>query len=469
MLLIAVVPAVALMIFIYFQDNHEREPIGLLIKIFVLGILSAIPAVLLEWGAEKMIDITFGGTHLLYYAVDAFFGVAIIEEGVKFLAAYFLTWRNKNFNYKFDGIVYCLFGSMGFAAIENVMYVFMGGSDMALSTGISRGLLAIPCHGMCAIFMGYYYGNAKYLKSYGDRLGCKRNMITGFLLASSLHAFYDFCLFTQMGLFTILFFIFVIIADVFTIVRIHKARRENQKMYEEPKYRQYWAGPAANPYQPYGGYAAPSYGGYAAPNNNVAAAPQVVAENTYNPQVMAQNTFAPQGISQNTYNPQGVSQNTYTQQGANPTTHAPHGASQNTYAQQGNGSVYMQGQPAQGTAYTHGTPQTQFAQTSQTANNIQKTQQSQYTQQPGQPVQQQFAASQHTHQKLEFNDDAQNLQRREFVQPEYKTGPTGQPAQPQTYQTPGIRERMIKCPACGTVVSFNAFYCKSCGASIHQL
>ena len=227
LLAIALVPAIALMIFIYFQDNHEKEPIGLLLKIFGLGVLSAIPAVILEGIAEKITDVTFGGTTLLYHAVTAFFGVAIIEEGVKFGAAYFLTWRNKNFNYKFDGIVYCLFGSMGFAAIENILYIFFYSPDSALTTGISRGFLAIPCHGMCAIFMGYYYGNAKYLKSYGDRAGCKRNMITGFTIASALHAFYDFCLLTQMGLFLILFFVFVVVADIFTIIRIFLGTRKD--------------------------------------------------------------------------------------------------------------------------------------------------------------------------------------------------------------------------------------------------
>ena len=402
MLLIAIVPAIALMIFIYFQDNHEKEPISLLLKIFGLGILSAIPAMILERIADPIISVTFGGTNLIFHAVTALFGVAIIEEGVKFGAAYFLTWRNKTFNYKFDGIVYCLFGSMGFAAIENVMYIFMSGEEAALSTGISRGLLAIPCHGMCAIFMGYYYGNAKYLKSYGDRAGCKRNMITGFTIASLLHAFYDFCLFTQNGFFMILFFMFVVIADIFTVIRIFKARKENQKMYEAPQYRQYWVGPATNPYQPYGGYAAPSYGGYKTE-------PQVVGQNTYNPQVAQQNSSIYQQAAQEQFAQPQVMQQQYAQPQA------------------------MQQQYAQ--------PQ----------------------------VMQQYAETQPSYTPLQFNEDAQNLQRQEFQQPQYETGAYGQTAQPAAMITPNIRERMIKCPVCGTVVSFNAFYCKSCGASIHQL
>ncbi|HBZ03810.1 MAG TPA: hypothetical protein DEO83_08390 [Lachnospiraceae bacterium] len=262
---IAVIPALIMMIFIYLQDNHEKEPIGLLLKIFALGVLSAVPCMFFEWIADKIISVTFGGTFLIYHMITAFFGVAIIEEGFKFLAAYMFTWRNKYFNYKFDGVIYCLFGSMGFAAIENVLYLFRGSANAVISTGIQRGLLAVPAHAMCAIFMGYYYGNAKYAKSYGDRSGCRKNMITGFLIACSLHGFYDFCLMTQRALFFMIFCVFVVAADVLTIIRILRAKKENLKMYEAPEYRQYWAGPAANPYVPYGGFNAPVYGGYSSP------------------------------------------------------------------------------------------------------------------------------------------------------------------------------------------------------------
>ena len=203
-ILIAVLPALALMIFIFFQDNHEREPIGLLLKIFLLGILSVLPVLLFEFIADFLLKLIFGGLYLLT------------------------------------------------------------NSNSAVTLGIQRGFLAIPAHAMCAIFMGYYYGNAKYQKSYGNRIAGRRNLLIGFLIASSLHAFYDFCLFTNMGIFFLLFAIFVVVADILTIIRIVKARKENEKMYEAPQYRQYWVN--SNPYQPYGGYAAPVYGGYSYAN-----------------------------------------------------------------------------------------------------------------------------------------------------------------------------------------------------------
>ena len=404
-ILIAIIPAVALLIFIYFQDSHEKEPLSLLLSIFGLGILSAIPAIILEWAGEKMLELTFGGLNqIVYLAIYAFFGVGLIEEGVKFLAAYILTWRNKHFNYKFDGIVYCLFASMGFAAIENVMYLIIenftsSNSNAALTMGIQRGLLAIPAHAMCAIFMGYFYGNAKYFKSFGDRARCRSNMWIGFLIAVSLHSFYDFCLFTQNGFFYGLFVIFVIVADVFTVIRIIKAKKEDQKMYETPLYRQYWTGPAANPYQAYGGYQAPEYGRYSYnPQGGQGVQPQQVAQ---------QQAYVPQQVSQMAYTPQQVGQQ----------------------------QAYM--------------PQ----QTN--------------TQQPYAPQQTNQDTSRFMPQQQTSSQTEQTVQALDYIPEAYK-GSTS--VVTNTGVAPKItRKQLLHCPVCGTINSLYAFYCTSCGASIHQM
>ena len=323
-ILIAILPAIALMIYIYLQDNHEREPIGLLMAVFGLGILSCLPSALFEWIATYVLDATFGGLNVyVYYFIYAIFGVAIFEEYFKYLAARLLTWRNRHFNYKFDGIVYCLFGSMGFAATENILYLMTenwltGNQSDVIKLGIQRGLLAIPLHAMCAIFMGYYYGNAKYAKSYGNKSGCRTNLLIGFTIAVLLHGFYDACLFIHEATgddnMYYLFLVFVVIADIFTFIRIHLAKKQNQEMYIEPKYKGYWIGPQANPYQPFGGQQAPSYGGY---NYDSTVNPQAspYMQGQYNPEVQysqqgqfsSQSQYAPQGQ----YNPQGQ----YTPQG----------------------------------------------------------------------------------------------------------------------------------------------------------
>lgn len=447
-LTVAIIPTVVLMIFIYFQDNHEKEPISLLLKIFGLGVLSCIPVLIVEILGQLLNDLVFGGAKLMYYFSLAFFCVAPTEEFFKFMAAYLLTWRNKHFNYKFDGIVYCLFGSMGFAAIENVKYLIEGGNELTtvMVTGIGRALLAIPCHAMCGIFMGYFYGNAKYLKSYGDRSGCRRNLFTGFAVAVCLHGFYDFCLFTGNVLFLILFVIFVIAADVLTIIRIVKAKKENAKMYEAPKYRQYWVD--ANPYQPYGGYAAPVYGGYnyanASGNNGgqiAPYAPPVVATGqSYNPEVVSQGaSYSPQAVNQGGgYNPQPAGYNvqpqfqnsSYNQQAQNP-GYVPQQTTyqEGAYNQQ---AGYQEASYEQQSAYQNTTINQQVAYQN-TSNNQQVNYQQNTNNQGNENVQQQAAQ------------------------------PVQQPV--QTLQ----RTSQIHCPVCGTINYFNAFNCNSCGASLHQL
>ena len=439
-ILIAVLPAVAMMIFIYLQDNHEREPIGLLLKIFGLGILSAIPAIVLEALADLILGVTFGGVgQIAFHAISAFFGVAIIEESVKFLAAYLVTWRNKHFNYKFDGIVYCLFGSMGFAAIENVIYLISGTSgtlEGVLTLGIQRSLLAIPAHAMCAIFMGYYYGNAKFLKSYGDRRGCRISLLTGFLIASALHGFYDFCLFTGNIFFFAIFVVFVVVADTFTIIRIVQARKHNEKMYVAPQYRQYWVGPAADPYQAYGGYEAPTYGGYnysQQSNSGSQFAPPVVGQKeTYNPQVVSQNTnFQPEAVSSSQYNPQSNQQ--YTPQGNqqytpqyNPQENVQENAAYQQSNVQINSGIYQQGN-MQSSNYQQDNPSGQVG--------------------------------------LQFTppEEAANTnQNHNPTTPDY-----GTPAKQVT--PPPVKNMQLKCPVCSAVNNFNAFYCTSCGSSLHQL
>ena len=445
--LIAVIPALIMMIFIYFQDNHEREPLGLLLKIFGLGVLSAVPSIICEAIAEKLINVTFGGTFLIYHMVTAFFGVAIIEEGFKFLAAYMVTWRNKHFNYKFDGVIYCLFGSMGFAAIENVLYLFRAEADAVVGRGIQRGLLAIPAHAMCAIFMGYFYGNAKYAKSYGDRPGVKKNLFMGFIIACSLHGFYDFCLMTQRWLFFMIFCVFVVAADVLTIIQVIKAKKENLKMYEAPEFRQYWAGPAANPYQPYGGYAAPTYGGYTQPVSN--SAPMQGMNMGGQPQMNGQPMMG--GPQMNGRPIGGQPQMNGRPMGGQP---------------QMNGQPMMGGQPQM-----NGQPMGRPQMGAQQMNGQPMGGQPQMNGQPmGRP---QMGAQQMMNGQPMGGQPQMNGQPM-GGQPNY-----GQPMQnspevvsQQPVEPPVIkmdRNVQIHCPVCNTINSFHAFYCRSCGAGLHQI
>ena len=131
--ILAILPVIVLASYIYKKDKYEKEPLSMLILAFFLGILAIPMDVLLVGIINKIIP----GTTVFY---NAFFEAGIPEELCKWALFMFIIWRNKNFNEFFDGIVYACFIGLGFACVENMMYVF--GSESfgdAFNTGPPAG------------------------------------------------------------------------------------------------------------------------------------------------------------------------------------------------------------------------------------------------------------------------------------------------------------------------------------------
>ncbi|MEQ8304147.1 MAG: PrsW family glutamic-type intramembrane protease [Cyclobacteriaceae bacterium] len=156
LLAIALAPGLAIGVYIYLKDKHEKEPIGLLIKSFLFGILSIVVTLIISGGVSTFIIIDEGD--VVQQAGHAFLMVALVEEFSKFIFVRGVLYRNKNFNEPFDGIVYAVMVSMGFATFENIFYVMEGG----FGTGLLRMFTAVPAHATFAILMGYYLGKAKF-------------------------------------------------------------------------------------------------------------------------------------------------------------------------------------------------------------------------------------------------------------------------------------------------------------------
>lgn len=227
LLMLAVLPTFFLMVFIYYKDSYEKEPVGLLISLFALGMVSVIPALIIETLGELLFSSMFGDNTSVYNFFNVFFCVAIAEEGGKYIFTYLRTWNNKNFNYKFDGIVYAVLVSLGFATVENILYVMQGG----LSVAIARGLLSVPSHAIDAVYMGYYYGLAKYYDSVGNTRSKNRCMVLSIVVPVILHGCYDYFLFEGTVLHLVVFLIFVVTLDVFAVIRINKSSKKNMKIY----------------------------------------------------------------------------------------------------------------------------------------------------------------------------------------------------------------------------------------------
>lgn len=192
-LLIAVTPSIVLLLFIAHHDVNEKEPAGLLLKLFMLGVLSVIPAVILEFMVQFP---TYNYFDIFAYA---FFGVALIEEGVKFMAVKLALKRAKSFDEVFDGIIYCVYVSLGFATIENILYVLQYGT----STGLVRAITAVPAHAVFAVSMGYFMGIIK-----AGRGGTVNRFLVLFA-PTLLHAIYDFILFANFDWSLIVFIPYV--------------------------------------------------------------------------------------------------------------------------------------------------------------------------------------------------------------------------------------------------------------------
>ena len=205
---LALLPVAILIGYILWKDRMAPEPTGLLLKAFGLGCLSTLLSFCLA--------IPFGAIGLypaeLQTVADsvqmAFFGAAVPEEVAKFFVLWLLLRRNHHFDERMDGIVYAVCVSLGFAALENILYLF-GNESEFLAVGISRALTAVPGHCCFGILMGYFYSLAKFSHQ-------NRNTNRAFILLAPIlvHGLYDSLLMAMQpapalsGILTVLFLVF---------------------------------------------------------------------------------------------------------------------------------------------------------------------------------------------------------------------------------------------------------------------
>ena len=185
LLMLAMAPVFLIILFIFIKDKYEKEPKRLLLYNFLLG---AIVSIIITTLLYVIIDIPLplkNHESVFEQFIKAFFVVGLTEEFSKYVIIRFYAQPHKEFNEPFDGIVYAVMVSMGFAATENLMYVLQGGMEV----GIIRAFTAVPAHATFAILMGYFMGKAKFSK---NKMVLN---LTGLFLAVLFHGAYDFFLF----------------------------------------------------------------------------------------------------------------------------------------------------------------------------------------------------------------------------------------------------------------------------------
>lgn len=221
LLLTAIAPVFIIIIYIYIKDKYEKEPKRLLLLSFISGaIVSIVITTILYSGFDVLLPLE-NHYSIGQQFIKAFFVVGLTEEFSKYIIVRYISQPRRAFNEPFDGIIYAVMVSMGFAATENIMYVLQGGYEVALL----RAFTAVPAHATFAILMGYFMGKAKFSNN--------KVMLnfTGLFLAVVFHGMYDFFLFVDyipglwMGAFFSLF------------IGIFLSRKAIQKHQEDSKFK----------------------------------------------------------------------------------------------------------------------------------------------------------------------------------------------------------------------------------------
>jgi RsiW-degrading membrane proteinase PrsW (M82 family) len=186
----SILPGLAICWWIYHQDRYEKEPPSLLIRAFICGCLSTLPAILLQTQMQALEN----PDSLWDTAVFAFIVVGLTEELSKFLLLRFFIYPKDDFNEPMDGIVYMVMVGMGFATLENLLYVLgTEGNGGGFTTAVGRAFTAVPAHAAFAVIMGSYIGLAKFKPEKRDAY-----MLVGIFLAVFFHGLYDFFLLQQV-------------------------------------------------------------------------------------------------------------------------------------------------------------------------------------------------------------------------------------------------------------------------------
>ena len=220
----AVVPAAVLLLYVYRQDRLEREPVGLLFKLLGFGALSALPSIVTERLGTGLLDRSFPGytwgyLFLLYYVV-----VALSEEGFKFLFLNLGSWKKPSFDCQFDGVVYAVFVSLGFAIFENIGYVVQNG----FTTALLRAVTAIPGHACFGVFMGSWYGLAKRCQLRGLRSQATACRIMAVLVPVLLHGTYDFIATIDNTAYSLIFIGFILLLFPISFITVKRAAKRDR-------------------------------------------------------------------------------------------------------------------------------------------------------------------------------------------------------------------------------------------------
>jgi protease PrsW len=176
-----IAPGLALLSYFYLKDEYESEPISVVLRTFMYGALLVFPIMFIQHvlHTENIIKSGF---------IDAFLSSSLLEEFFKWFILFYAIYQHVELDEPFDGIVYGVAVSLGFASVENIFYLFANGIEHAMA----RALLPVSSHALFGVIMGFYIGKAKFTEGKKAKW-----VIISLLLPFILHGFYDYILISQ--------------------------------------------------------------------------------------------------------------------------------------------------------------------------------------------------------------------------------------------------------------------------------
>lgn len=200
------------------MDIIEKEPLSLLFKLFISGVVAVFLTLIISDCLELVFPVlSEESSSIRILLLQNFLGVALIEEFSKWIFLLVCSWKNKNFNFLFDGIVYAVFVSLGFATFENI------GAMLSVKTIFDmflRAFISVPAHAFFGVAMGFYYGLARKKKNRKESYGLF--LIFSLLIPILLHGFFDFCLAMGSEAYFLVFVGFVILLYIYSFKTVRK-------------------------------------------------------------------------------------------------------------------------------------------------------------------------------------------------------------------------------------------------------
>ncbi len=221
LIVLAVLPSIVLGIYIYIKDKMGKEPIKLLLKLLFGGVCAIALTLIISEIVGRIIPV-FNTGHFkneFELFLHVFFGIALVEEFSKWYNLKKISWENPEFNHVYDAIVYAVFVTLGFATIENILYVIRYDS---LSTAIMRSVVSVPGHVFDAVLMGAFYGEAKQAQLKKNNAAMKFNLAFSLIVPTFAHGFFDYLLFLDTNNATIIFFSLVAFLYVVSFIVVNQ-------------------------------------------------------------------------------------------------------------------------------------------------------------------------------------------------------------------------------------------------------